>query len=172
VRPAVSHSLAPQMIREAVVGVDPRVRYVSLTPATERLTPQQRSWRLGATLFSAFGLLALIVAALGLYAVLAFDTSMRTREIGVRTALGASRRAIIELVLGRALAVAAAGVALGGATAALLAPRVSELLYGVGPHDPVTYALVAGALLATAALAAVLPARRAAAVDPNEALRT
>lgn len=159
------------LVRDAVLSVDPRIRHVRITDATERLAPQERSWRLGAVLFSAFGALALAVAAVGLYAVLAFDTSQRTREIGLRTALGAGRASIVRLVLARALGVAGAGIAIGAFSAALLAPRMQNLLYGVGPWDALTYAAAACALLATAATAALLPAHRAASVDPNTALR-
>lgn len=172
VRPRTGTGDRAAFVRQAVLSVDPRIRHVRVTQATERLAPQERSWRMGAILFSAFGALALAVAAVGLYAVLAFDTSQRTREIGVRTALGAGRGSIARLVLSRALGVAGAGVAIGAVTAALLAPGLETLLYGVGPWDGVTYAAAAGALLATATAAALLPAYRAASVDPNTALRS
>jgi putative ABC transport system permease protein len=158
-------------IRGAITQLDGRIRFVEITPAANRFAPQVRSWRMGATLFTGFGLLALLVAALGLYAVLAFDVTQRTREIGVRGALGAGRGDILRLVLGNALRVAVAGIAIGGVVAALLAPRLSDMLFGVGPHDALTYAVVAAALLAVAVAAALLPARRATAIDPNQALR-
>jgi putative ABC transport system permease protein len=171
VRPRVERAAALATIRSVVAGVDPRVRYVQPIPAAERLEPHERSWRLGATLFSVFGALALLVAGLGLYAVLAFDVSQRRREIGIRTAMGASPRRILRLVMGRALGVTAAGLLIGAAAAALVAPRFGELLFQVGPHDPITYAAVTLTLLAVAAAAAWLPARRAAAVDPSVTLR-
>ena len=171
VRPRRGADDGPALVRDAVLSVDPRIRHVRVIDATDRLAPQERSWRLGATLFSAFGALALAVAAVGLYAVLAFDMSQRTREIGVRTALGAGRASIVRLVLVRALAVSGAGIAIGALAAALLAPRMQDLLYGVGPWDVTTYVAVACTLLATAAAAALLPAHRAASVDPNTALR-
>jgi putative ABC transport system permease protein len=162
---------AAAQLRSAGVAVDPRVRFVEVAPITDRLKPQERSWRLGATLFTAFGALALVIAALGLYAVLAFDISQRTRELGIRAALGAGRRTIVTLVMGRALRLAVAGVALGVLAAGLLAPRITHLLFEVGPHDAATYGAVALTLLFVSVLAAVLPARRAAAVEPNVALR-
>lgn len=154
-----------------VAGMDPRIRFVEVTHAPDKLAPQQRAWRLGATLFTAFGILALLVAALGLYAVLAFDVSQRTREIGIRGALGAGRGDVVRLVLRQALTVAGAGILLGVTAAALLAPRMEEMLYGVGPHDAATYGVVALTLLGAAVLAGLVPARRAAAVDPAVALR-
>jgi putative ABC transport system permease protein len=172
VRPRPGAERPDDAIRGAITQLDGRIRFVDITPAADRFAPQVRSWRMGATLFTGFGLLALLVAALGLYAVLAFDVTQRTREIGVRSALGAGRGDILRLVLGSALRVALAGVAIGGALAALLAPRLGDMLFGVGPHDALTYAVVAATLLAVAVAAALLPARRATAVDPNRALRT
>jgi putative ABC transport system permease protein len=141
------------------------------TPASERVSLQQRSWRLGAAVFSAFGALALLIAALGLYAVLAFDTSQRTHEIGVRAALGADRATILRQIVGRGIVITVTGVGLGVIAAALLAPRLRDLLYGVGPWDPLTYAVAAAVLLITALAAGLLPAWRAASVDPSSALR-
>jgi predicted permease len=160
-----------EQLREAATAVDPRIRLVQVTAARDAFAPQEREWRLGAALFTAFGLLALVVAAMGLYAMMAFDVGQRTREIGVRSALGASRSSIVGLVVGRAVAVAGAGVLLGGAAAALLTPRLEPLLFGVRPHDLMTFGLVSACLLTVAVLAAAIPARRAAAVDPAVALR-
>jgi putative ABC transport system permease protein len=104
--------------------------------------------------------------------VLAFDVSQRRREIGIRAAMGASPRCSLRLVMGRALGVTATGLIIGAAAAALVAPRFGELLFQVGPHDPITYAAVTLSLLAVAAAAVLaLPARRAAAVDPSVTLR-
>jgi putative ABC transport system permease protein len=171
VRPQAGLQQPAAALRPAITGIDPRIRFVNITPAADRFAPQVRSWRMGATLFTGFGVLALLVAALGLYAVLAFDVSQRTRELGVRSALGAGRGDILRLVLGSALRVALAGVVIGGIAAALLAPRLGDMLFGIGPHDPVTYAVVAATLLLVASVAALLPARRATAIDPNRALR-
>jgi putative ABC transport system permease protein len=171
VRPRRGVERPGDVIRAAVAQIDPRVRFVSITPAAERFAPGVRQWRLGATLFTGFGALALIVAALGLYAVLAFDVAQRTREIGVRSALGARRGDIVRLVVGSAVRVAVVGVLIGGLIAAALAPRLGDMLFGVAPHDPLTYLTVAATLLAVAVAAALLPARRATAIDPNQALR-
>lgn len=171
VRPRVRGAGAADAIRAAILDTDPRIRMVEVVAARERLDPQLRAWRLGASLFTAFGLLALLVSAIGLYAVMAFDVSQRTREIGVRCALGATRARIAGLVVMRALAVAGAGIVIGAALAAALAPRLRDSLYDVHPHDAVTYAAVAVTLIAVALAAALLPANRAARVDPNIALR-
>jgi predicted permease len=161
-----------QRVRDAVLASEPRLRYVNVTTLSEELIqPQMRAWTLGATMFSVFGGLALLVAALGLYSVLAFDVAQRTREIGLRSALGADTGALLGMVVRRAVLMCAAGVTLGLAAAALLSPRVSDLLYETAPRDPATMAGVAVVLLAVAVLASGAPAWRAARVDPNIALR-
>jgi ABC-type antimicrobial peptide transport system permease subunit len=124
-----------------------------------------------ATLMTAFGALALCVAAVGLAGVVAFAVAQRTREMGVRLALGAGRADVERLVVGEGMRLAALGVAAGLALAAGVARLLASQLYGVGAGDPLTYALVAAALSTVALLAAWLPARRAARVDPLVALR-
>jgi predicted permease len=171
VKPRGGGAAARTHLRDAVLALDPRIRMVEVRPASELVAPQLRSWRLGAAMFTGFGALALVVAALGMYAVLAFDVSQRTREIGVRSALGAHRGHIIAMILSRALAVAAAGALLGMLVAALLAPRLTDMLFQVQPRDPLTYAVVVSTLLTAALAAALIPALRATRVDPNVALR-
>jgi predicted permease len=163
--------IAMRDVRSALLEADPRIRYVDMLPFESLLAPELRKWRLGATLFTLFGLLALGVAASGLYSVLAFDVAQRMREIGLRAALGATRSTIVGMIVSRAVRITAVGVAAGGAAAWLLAPRLEELLYGVAPRDPLTFGVVAGALLVVALVAAGVPARRAARLDPNMALR-
>lgn len=158
-------------VQREMLGLDSRVRFVRSVPLEEMLAPEMRQWRLGATLFSLFGLLALVVAAIGLYSVLAFDVAQRVREIGLRTALGASTPSIIGLIVSRAALIAAGGVTIGVLIALVLAPRVEGMLYGVSARDPLTFAGVALALGLIALAASGLPALRAARVDPNIALR-
>jgi ABC-type antimicrobial peptide transport system permease subunit len=122
-------------------------------------------------MFTIFGLLALLVAAIGLYSVVAYDVSQRTRELGVRVALGASAGAVLRLVVGEGMRVVVVGLALGAAVAFSLAARVSPLLYNVSPKDPLTYAGVVGVLVVVAVIASLVPAVRASRVDPNVALR-
>jgi ABC-type antimicrobial peptide transport system permease subunit len=154
-----------------LLNLDPRVRFVEMQSFSEVMEPLLRSWTLGATLFTVFGLLALLVAAFGLYAVIAFDVIQRTRELGIRAALGATSRAIIRAVIGRGLRLAGIGVAIGLFAAAMLAPRLEDMLYGVPARDPTTFLAVAGVLIFVALLAAWVPARRASRVDPAIALR-
>jgi ABC-type antimicrobial peptide transport system permease subunit len=135
------------------------------------LDPQARSWTLGAWLFTIFGALALVVAAIGLYSVLAFDVAQSTREIGIRTALGAERVRLLRGVLLRGVGMAALGVLAGTAITLAAAPFAGELLFKVSPRDPWVLGVVAACLLAVAALASLLPGLRATRIDPMDALR-
>ena len=118
-----------------------------------------------------FGALALGLAALGVFGVITLVAAERTTEVGIRMALGARPTQVLRLVLGQAVYLALAGVLLGGVVAMMLAPVIEAQLFGVGPRDAATYVLVATALIATALLAAFMPARRAMRVDPVQALR-
>ncbi|MBR9990248.1 MAG: ABC transporter permease [Gemmatimonadetes bacterium] len=161
-----------QGIRRTILETDPRIRYVEAEPMMSRIDPGIRSWRLGAAVFSVFGLLALVVASIGLYSVLAFDVAQRTREIGVRSALGASTRSLLGLVVAQSLRITAMGVAAGAVIALLLAGRVEPLLFETAPRDPLTFAAVILILHLVAVAASSLPAWRASRVDPNVALRS
>ena len=145
--------------------------YIDFDEDEESVAPQQRSWRMGATMFSAFGLLALAIAAVGVFGVTAYTVSQRTREIGVRIALGAQPGGVVRLVLMQGLRAAVAGAAVGLVGALVLGRAVASLLYGVTPADPTVFGAVTAVLLAVAVLAAWLPARRAARVDPIIALQ-
>ncbi len=147
-------------------GQDARV-----TTMAETLAPELRSWRLGATLFTAFGLLALLVAAVGIYAVVAYTFAQRTHEMGVRIALGAQARDVFPLVLREGLAIVAVGVGIGILLTLALARLVASLLYGVSARDPLTLIGAALVLLVIAGAASLLPALRASRVDPMEVLR-
>jgi putative ABC transport system permease protein len=127
--------------------------------------------RFAARVLSAFGLVALLLAALGLYGLVAYSVSRRTREIGVRVALGARAAHVARLVLGDALGPAVAGVAVGLAGALLASRLLAKLLFAVGPTDALTLTGASGLLLAVAAFAAALAGRRALAVDPATTLR-
>ncbi|HUE88307.1 MAG TPA: FtsX-like permease family protein, partial [Vicinamibacterales bacterium] len=158
-------------IRRHALELEPGLRYVTARPLDDVISPQLRAWRLGAGLFSAFGVLALVVAAVGLYSVIAFDVEGRRREMGVRTALGASTSSILGLVVRDGLRLSAGGLVLGLALAFLLAPLVSGLLYGTGPLDVGVFTGVTLVLVGAAIIASAIPALRAAHVDPSEALR-
>ena len=131
-----------------------------------------RSWRMGTGLFGAAALLALLLAAVGLYAVIAFGVRQRELEFGIRRALGAQSWDLLRLVMARGVGLAAAGVA-AGALAALWAGRfVAPLLFeGRSPRDAVAFTAAAAVLLAVALAASFLPARRAALADPRQALQ-
>ena len=122
-------------------------------------------------LIGAFAVLALGLASLGLYGVISYSARQRTREIGVRVALGASERDVVWLILGQGLVVALAGIGLGLAGAIALTRVASSFLVGVGATDPATFSGVAALLLAVAIVASFVPARRANRVDPNVVLR-
>jgi predicted permease len=162
--------LAPTVQRELLSG-DPEIRYAVVRPLQENIDPQLRSYKLGASMFGVFGLLALIVAAFGLYSVLAFNVAQRTHEIGVRSALGATRGRIVTQVLRESVGLAAIGIALGLVIAIAAAGTLAPLLYEISPRDPLVLVVVTVTLLLAAAAAGLVPASRAARIDPNAALR-
>ncbi len=133
--------------------------------------------RLFAKLMTLFGLLAQQLASIGLFGVLAYSVSQRTHEIGIRMALGASRRDVLKMVFRQGMLLTLIGVALGLAGAYVLTKyleswmKLSEMLYGVKPSDPTTYGVIAALLTAVALIACYIPARRATKVDPMIALR-
>ena len=153
-------------LREVFPDAQPEVRAM-----TEFLEPQYRPWRLGAALFTGFGLLALLVAVVGIHSTMSYGVSQRVHEFGVRIALGARIGTVVRQVVGESLRTVAVGVLAGTVLALALARLVSSLLHGVAPGDPAVLVLVALALLAAAALAAAVPAWRAARIDPASALR-
>jgi ABC-type antimicrobial peptide transport system permease subunit len=128
--------------------------------------------RLTLSLMSLFGVVALFLAAIGLYGVVAFGVSQRVREIGLRMALGASSSDVSRLVLREGLKLALSGVALGVVGALFAARFLESLLYEVAPRDPMTLAVIAALLIGVALVASYLPARRASRIDPFVALRT
>ena len=127
--------------------------------------------RFAMLLIGIFAGVAGLMAAIGLYGVLAYTVTQRTREIGIRTALGARRPDVIGLVLQRGMKLAGLGILIGLAGAFVLTNCIRSLLFGVAPTDPLTFAVIPVLLAAVALLACWLPARRAARVDPMEALR-
>jgi predicted permease len=163
----------PKRITASVLGLAkefaPTLRLEGATTVEERLGFEVE--RLGARLLSAFGILALILATVGLYGVMAYAVTRRTSEIGVRMALGAQRGSVLRMVLRETLALMLAGIAVG-IPAAIAATRLLEsALFGLEPGDPATIATVTAILLAVALSAGYIPARRASAVDPVIALR-
>ncbi len=158
-------------VRHALRDALPDARLITTEPFADVIDSSYRSWQLGATLFSAFGVLALIVAAAGLYSVLAFDIAERRAEIGIRAALGASRARLVRRVLTDGVRLAAGGVVLGVLIGIMAARRAEPLLFGVSATDPIVLVTVSAGVLLVAAVASGLPAWRAARVDPNDTLR-
>ena len=140
-------------------------------PAAEVAATTLAPTRIGAALLGAFGSLALLLAAVGLYGVISYSVTLRTREMGVRMALGAQRADVLRLVLRQGARLALVGVGVGAMLAALVGRVFSALLYGVSSLDPLAYAVAATVLLAVAAAANLVPALAAARVDPMRALR-
>jgi predicted permease len=157
-------------VKQAVAAVSPHST-MEFTPLSQQLAESLQRERLLATLAGFFGGLALLLAALGLYGVLAYNVARRRSEIGIRMALGAESRAVLTMVLREAGLLIGAGVVLGVAGALAAARLVATFLYGLRPDDPPTLASAAAVLAGVAAIAAYLPARRAAMVDPMTALR-
>jgi predicted permease len=161
-----------ETIRRRLQREMPGASYVSVTRFSDILASQMASWNLGATMFAAFGVLALILAAVGLYSVIAYNVAQRTHELGVRVALGAQAADVVRLVVGEGLRLVTAGVVLGVIAALSAAKWVKPLLFEQSPRDPVVVLLVSSLLVAVALVASWMPARRASRVDPQIALRS
>lgn len=157
---------------QALEPAVPGTALVTATPVAQQVEEQLRSWSVGARVFASFGLLALIMAAVGLFSVVAREVTQRSREFGVRIAFGARTHDLIRLVLKKGVLLIAGGVVLGLASAWLLAGRLEGLLFDVGTRDPLTFISVAVLLLGTASAASLLPAIRAGRVDPQVVLQT
>ena len=132
---------------------------------------QIRQWRLGTMLFGTFGVLALVLAAVGLFGLISYDVASRVHEIGIRVALGAQRSAVAGMVVRHALVVDAIGIGAGMVTAIVAARLVASLLYGVSPYDPLVLAMVAGTTLLVGVVASIVPVIQALSIDALEALR-
>ena len=169
----VPPSLAAAVEREAASAVAtlfPGVE-ASIRRMADILAPQYRPWELGATLFTVFGLLALLVAAVGVFSTLSHEIGQRRHELGVRLALGATVTDIVRLVLGDGLRVVLIGAAVGSLLALAAGRFIASLLYGVDPRDLTALATVAALLVFVATTAAIIPAWRASRTDPLEAIR-
>ena len=171
VRASGDPRLLQQSLRQAFERVDPDLPFNDVRTFSEHMGPASFVQRIGAWLLSTFGALALVLATVGLHGVLSYSVAQRTREIGVRIAIGASRRDVLDLVVGRALRLTAAGLGVGIVLAAGAGSLLRSQIFGVSPLDPVTFVGVLVLLSAVALLAAWLPARRAARVDPIIALQ-
>jgi putative ABC transport system permease protein len=159
------------LLRRAIVALDPNVPISEDVPLTQQVNAVYMPVMLTSTVLTYAGLLALFLSMIGLYGVLAFAVSQRTREIGIRMALGAERFDVLRLVARQGLSLALTGVGFGLVASFAATRLVKSLLYGVSPTDPLTFVLIAVLLLFVALLACWLPARRATKVDPMVALR-
>lgn len=172
VRPSTSEAARWMMpVRRAMESVAPGLPYADVRPMQSLLEWQRRPWQIGAAMFAIFGGVALVLAAVGLYGVIAYGVAQRTHEVGVRVALGAQRADVLTLVVGQAVRITLAGMLLGLVLAVSGAHLIEPLLFDVSSHDPLTLGMVCAAVLGVAAAASVGPARRAASVDPVTALQ-
>src|SRR5271168_189045 len=160
-----------QALTRAVHDVDPQTAVTQILTLDQARYESMASPRVTASLLGVFGGLALLIATAGIGGIMALMVSQRVREIGIRLALGARPANILQMVLGQGLLLAVIGIGIGIAGAVALAGLVKSMLFEVPPTDILTFSGVGLALLAAAVLASYLPARRAAAVDPNVALR-
>jgi putative ABC transport system permease protein len=158
-------------IQRVIWDVDPQQPIYELSTVDQILARAVFLPRLSTTLLALFALAALLLAALGIYGVLSYSVSERTKEIGLRLALGASGGDTVALVMRRSVALVAAGGAVGLVAAVLLARSLAGVLYGVGPFDLPSFAAAAAVLLTAGVVASLLPALRTARVDPMVALR-
>jgi macrolide transport system ATP-binding/permease protein len=181
-RPALSYSFLTRTsgdtarlltdIQRTLRAIEPDLIFIELGSLERMATVSMLPLTLGASVFSGLAGLAMLLAGIGLYGIIAFSVSRRTREIGIRMALGSSRGMVVNRVLREALTLVVLGTTIGTVMAALAAQALSSVLLGVTPFDPISYLVAGAVLLIVAALAAVVPARRAASVDPLIALRS
>ena len=160
-----------EALRKSLQPLMPGSSYINVTPLTEIVDSQKQSWHLGATMFVVFGGLALLLAAIGLYSVIAYNVAQRTHELGVRRALGAQAVDIMRLVVADGLRVAFVGVAIGVLASFRGGRWAKPLLFDESPRDPVVFTVVTVTLIVVAAAASWIPALRASKVEANVALR-
>jgi predicted permease len=161
-----------EAIRRALQHEMPGQSYVTVTAFSDIIGRATQSWRLGATMFVAFGLLALTLAGVGLYSTIAYNVAQRTHEMGVRVALGAQIQDVVTLIVRDGLATSVVGLVIGALVALAGARWLAPLLFKESARDPLVFGVVTVVLLAVSVAASWIPARRAAGVDPQVALRT
>ena len=159
-------------LRQAIASIDRNVPVTGIMTLSEMVSESIGQPRFFALLAGGFGALALVLAAIGIYGVMAYSVAQRTTEIGVRVALGARPAEVFRLIVGDGLKLTGAGILLGIGGSMLIAKALATLLFGVTPWDPVTFMATAGILLTAAAAACIVPAARATRVDPMVALRS
>jgi ABC-type antimicrobial peptide transport system permease subunit len=163
-------ALAPAVVA-AVRRFDPDIAVSRLAPLADGFRRVLTPYWIMLGLMGGFAVIAILISAIGLYAVISYSVAQRTREFGVRMALGAEPRGLLRMVLGQGLRLTAVGGAVGFAAALAVTPLLRSLLYGVSPNDPLTYALVVTGSSGIGIIASYRPARRAAATDPITSLQ-
>lgn len=160
-----------QPLSDSILEIDPELPAYGAITLERQLEQTLQTRRVSMVLLVAFGALAAVLAAVGIYGVLAFSIAQRRREIGTRMALGASPRQILQMVLSQGLVLTGVGVVIGIISALALGRLLASMLFGVDAYDPATFVAVCALLLLVSVLACSAPARRAIRVDPIEALR-
>lgn len=170
-RPGVATSTVEADIREVIDTMGKGATFVEVAPLEDAIQASLRPDRLVSELSATFGLLGILLASIGLYGAIAHSVSRRTREIGIRIAVGAGRRDIVWMVLKQALGVAGLGILIGLPASVAASQLIGSLLFGVSPWDPLTLVVSIGVLVGAALVAAYWPARRATQLDPSRTLR-
>jgi putative ABC transport system permease protein len=163
-------SLAP-LLRRELASIDPELPLASLQTLEQAVDATIAQPKFSALMLGIFAAIALALAAIGIYGVISYSVAQRTREIGVRIALGAQRGDVLRMVVGQGMTLAAVGVAIGGVAAAGATRLIAGHLFGVRPADPTVFVSVALTLAAVAFVASAVPAMRATRVDPTDAIR-
>src|SRR5262249_52661825 len=172
IRTAGDPSLLMPMVRQRIAAIDPSLAIIRTQTMEDVVEASTGSMRLSSTLTSVFAILAALLAAVGIYSLVSYSVARRTREIGIRVALGAQPASVLRLVLAESMALAGIGLTLGLGAAWWLAGTLRSMLFDVSPVDPLVLATTAAAVLALTALASFVPAWRVMRVDPTLALRS
>jgi putative ABC transport system permease protein len=168
----VSRGAKLREVQDLIWAINLNIVISEIATMDQRVARTIRTERDSALLFGLFAVAALVIAAVGVYGVAAYAIAQRTKEIGIRIALGAVRRDVLRLVVPQTLAPAVIGIVMGGAGASIATRLVASMVYGVTPLDPATFAVAGLVLISVALTAAWLPARRATRMDPLVALRS
>ena len=172
VRTATSPMALGDAVKEQVRAIDPALPVSRVRPLDEIVSRSISQPRFYLLLLTAFAAVALVLAAVGIFGVLSYAVAQRTREIGIRMALGAQERSVLRMVVGQAMVLVLAGIAIGAVLALVLSRGLTTMLFSVTATDPMTFMSVAGILAVVALFASYIPARRATRVDPIVALRS
>jgi predicted permease len=170
-RTAGDPAAAVEAIRREMAAVAPDLPFLDPRTLTQQMVPATLVQRIGARVLGLFGMMALLLSAIGIYGVVAYSVAQRTRELGVRVALGASTPSVVRLVVGQGLRITAVGLTIGALLALGVGQLLKSQLFGLNPADPLTFGVLIALLGGVALLASLLTARRAARVDPVVALR-